>query len=171
MEYDIADTLAELVRKADSNFDHELKEQEKTLRCLECTNPYYGEWLDMGVGLLFSIFELEDHDFVRQLPELAHLSKLARRQFLKHIEAHLCECEQCALKQQYELTLNERIEEACSDNRELLIQQLEEELRNSNSHIDEPPESYFCASTSSGENSGARPPGYQYRQNPRRDGH
>jgi hypothetical protein len=171
MEYDIADTLAELVRKANSNFDRELKEQEKTLRCRECINPHYGEWLDMGVALLFSIFELEDHDFARQLPELAHLTKSARRQFLKHIEAHLCECEHCALKQQYELSLNKKIEEACSDNRELLIQQLEEELRNSDSHIDAPPASYFCASSSAGETSEARPPRFQYRQNPRRDGH
>jgi hypothetical protein len=171
MKYDIAETLAELVRKANSNFDRELEEQEKTLRCRECINPYYGEWLDMGVALLFSIFELEDHDFARQLPELAHLSRTARRQFLKHIEAHLYECEHCALKQQYELSLNEKIEEACSDNRELLIQQLEEELRTSDSHIDKPPRSYFCASNSAGETSGARPPRFQYRQNPRRDGH
>ena len=171
MEYDFTSTLAELVRKANSNFERELKEQEKTLRGLECTNPYYGEWLDMGVELLFSIFELEDHDFARQLPELAHLSKSARRQFLKHIETHLCECEHCALEQQYELALNEKIEEACSENRELLIQQLEEELRNSNSVIDESPVSYFCASSSAGDSSGARSPRYQYRQNPRRDGH
>jgi hypothetical protein len=83
----------------------------------------------MGVELLFSIFELEDHDFARQLPELAHMSTSARRQFLKHIETHLHECDHCALRQQYERSLNARIEEACSDNRELLIKQLEEELR------------------------------------------
>ena len=170
MEYDITSTVASLVRKANSNFEQELKEQEEALRCLECTNPYYGEWLDMGVELLFSTFELEDHDFARQLPELAHLSKSARREFLKHIETHLCECDHCALKQQYELALDAKIEEACSDNKELLIQQLEEELRNSNSHIDEKPESYFCASTSGGDTSGARQPHYQY-PHPRRDGH
>ena len=170
MEDDITSTIASLVRKANSNFERELKEQEETLRGLECINPYYGEWLDMGVELLFSIFELEDNDFARQLPELAHLSKSARRQFLKHIEAHLRECDHCALVQQYQVTLNAKIEEACIDNRELLIQQLEEELRNSNSHVDEKPRSYLCASTSVGNTSGARPPHYQY-PHPLRDGH
>ena len=169
MEYDIRSTIAKLVRKANSNFERELKEQEEALRCLECINPYYGEWLDMGVELLISIFELDDHDFARQLPEMAHLSKSARRQFLKQIEAHLCECDHCALQQQYELALNSQIEEACSDNRELLIQQLEEELRNSNLLIDEKPDSYLCA-CSAADTSGAQPPRYQYRQ-PRRDGH
>jgi len=171
VEYDITSTIASLVRKANSDFEREQKEQEEALRCLECTNPYYGEWLDLGVELLFSIFELEDDDFARQLPELAHLSKSARHQFLKHIEAHLCECDHCALEQQCELALDAKIEEACSDNRELLIQQLEEELRDSNFDIDEKPESYFCASTSAGDTSGARPHRYQYPQPPRRDGH
>ncbi|HKP83169.1 MAG TPA: hypothetical protein VJT69_14155 [Pyrinomonadaceae bacterium] len=168
MKYDIRSTIAHLVRKANSNFERELKEQEEVLRGLECTNPYYGEWLDMGVELLISIFKLEDHDFARQLPEMAHVSKSDRHQFLKQIEAHLCECDHCALKQQCELDLNSKIEEACSDNRELLIQQLEEELRNSNLVIDEKPESYLCAC--SADTSGAQPPRYQYRQ-PRRDGH
>ncbi len=101
MEYDITNTVAKLVRKTNSNFERELKDQEETLRGLECTNLYFAEWLAMGVELLFSIFELEDHDFARQLPKLAHLSKSARRQFLKHVEAHLRECEHCALKQHY----------------------------------------------------------------------
>lgn len=170
MEYDITSILAHLVRKANSNFERELEEQEKTLRGLECTNPYYGDWLDMGVELLFSIFELEDYDFARQLPELAHLSKPARCQFLEHVEAHLCECDYCALKQEYELALNSKIEEACNDNRELLIQQLEEELRSANSPIDGKPKSYFCASTPAGNTSGAQPPRYQYPP-PRHDGH
>lgn len=136
MEYDITDTIAILVRKADSNFERELEEQEEVLRDLKCSNPYYGEWLDMGFELLSSIFDLEDLDFARELPDLAHLSKSARGQFLRHIETHLRQCEHCALKQQYDLALNVRIEEACSDNRELLIQQLEEELRDSKPHID-----------------------------------
>ena len=131
MEYDITDTIAILVRKAASNFEQELEKYEEALRGLECINLYYGEWLEMGVELLFSIFELEDPDFARQIPELAHMSKSARGQFLKHIETHLHECDHCALRQQYERSLNARIEETCSDNRELLIQQLEEELRGS----------------------------------------
>jgi len=131
MEHDITDTIAILVRKADSNFEQELEKHEEALRGLKCINLYYGEWLEIGVELLFSIFELDDDDFARQFPELVHMSKSARGQFLKHIETHLQDCRHCALRQQYERSLNARIEEACSDNRELLIQQLEEELRSS----------------------------------------
>ncbi|HKR22020.1 MAG TPA: hypothetical protein VJS17_05455 [Pyrinomonadaceae bacterium] len=171
MEYDITDTIAILVRKADSNFEQELDEQDEALRGLECTNPYYGEWLDMGVELLFSIFELEDHDFARKLPDLAHLSKSARGQFIKHVESHLHECDHCALKQQHEQFLNSKIEEAFNDNRELLIQQLEEEeSRSSNANINETSESYLCASTTSIDASSARP-SRQYRHPPRRGGH
>lgn len=147
MDHDITDTIASLVRKANSSFERELKEQKEALRCCKCTNPSYGNWLDMGVELLFSTLELEDYDFARQLPELAHLSKSERHQFSKQIEAHLYECDHCALKQQHEFALNERIDEACSDNRELLIQQLEEELRDANSEIDETRSSYSCTST------------------------
>src|SRR6185312_12558157 len=121
MEYDITDTIADLVRKADPNFDREQKERDEALRSLECTNAYYGEWLDMGVELLFSTFELEDHDFARELPELAHLSKASRRQFLEEVTLHLHDCDHCALRQQHESALTQTIEQACSDNRELLI--------------------------------------------------
>lgn len=125
MEDDIRDTIAKLVRKADSNFERELEEQEKALRAVKCINPDYGEWLDMGVELLFSIFRLEGQAFARQLPELAHLSKSARDQFVEHLKAHLRDCDHCALKQQYELALNASIEAVCRDNRELLLEQLE----------------------------------------------
>jgi hypothetical protein len=40
MEYDITDTIAILVRKADSNFEQELEKHEEALRGLECTNMY-----------------------------------------------------------------------------------------------------------------------------------
>ena len=140
MEYDITDAVAILVRKADSNFERELEEQEAVLRGLECTNPYYGEWLDMGSELLFSIFDLGDRDFVRQLPDLAHLSRSGRRQFIQHVEEHLRQCERCAVKQQYDVALNAEIEEVCSDNKELLIKQLEEELGASKAHHERNPQ-------------------------------
>lgn len=125
MEDDIRDTIAKLVRKADSNFERDLEQQEEALRAVKCINPYYGEWFDMGVELLFSIFRLEDHAFARQLPELAHLSKSARDQFFQRLKAHLRDCDHCALQQQYELALNASIETVCRDNRELLLEQLE----------------------------------------------
>lgn len=171
MEYDITDTIADFVRKDDSNFERELEEQEAALRRLKCINPYYGDWLDMGVDLLFSIFKLEDHAFARRVPELAHLSKSTRRRFLKHLETHLRDCDPCALKRRYALALDASIEKACCDNGKLLIQQLEEELRDSSSHVDEPTESYLCASTTAIDTSGARQSRYQYRQHFRRDTH
>lgn len=167
MEHDITDTIAKLVRKADSSFGHELEQQDETLRSLKCINSFYGDWLDMGADLLFSIFKLDDAAFARQLPELAHLSKSARRQFLNRLESHLRDCDHCALRHEYEQSLNASIETVCRDNRELLVQQLKAELGESDSENDDDTESYLPASTPSIAISGVR----QYRQHDRRGGH
>jgi len=171
MQYDVTDTLAKLVRRADSNFDQEIEEQDEVLRGLKCTNPYFREWLKIGVELVFSIFELEDDDFAQELPELAHMSKTARRRFRKHLEAHIRNCDHCALKQQNEMALNAKIKEAISDNRELLLTQLQEELCDSNSQIPDTVESYLCAPTRVTNTAGTRLARFQYRQHPKGDGH
>ncbi|SRR6266446_6625063 len=124
MEYDITDTIANFVREADSDFEQQMEEHARALRRISCINPFYGRWAEMGVEYLLSAFELEDRDFAARLPALAHLTKSARRRFLKRMEDHLHDCRHCALKHQYELDLNVRIERACRENSDALLQKL-----------------------------------------------
>jgi len=122
MEYDIRDTIANFVREADANLEQRLEEQAQALREISCINPFYGSWVEMGVEFLFSALELEDSDFAARLPTLSHLSKAARQHFLERMKEHLQTCRRCGLKYQIEADLNARIELACRDNSDSLLQ-------------------------------------------------
>jgi hypothetical protein len=126
MEYDITGTIANLVIKGDSGFEQYMEDQEETLHRIKCNDLFYGGLIEMGVEVLFSLFDLEDQEFAQRLPALAHLDRSGRQQFLEQIEHHLENCEHCAIAYQNELELNARIEQVCCANREELLDQLEE---------------------------------------------
>ena len=128
MDHDITENIAHLVLTGDNSFEQHMEEQGETLRRLKCINPFYGRLIERGAELLLSLFDLDDRDFAVRLPALAHLDKPSRQQFLRAIERHLEECEHCAITYQNELDLNARIEQACCENRELILDQLEEEI-------------------------------------------
>jgi hypothetical protein len=123
MEYDIRDTIADFVRKADPDFEKHKEQREQGLGRTSCIHPNLGRWMDIGIEFLFSVLELEDRDFAIRLPILAHLSKTGRRGFLKLLKDHVHACRHCALKHKYELDLNERIEQAFQENSQFLLQQ------------------------------------------------
>ena len=124
MEYDIRDTIANFVRKADPDFEKHKEEQEQGLRRTSCINPRLGRWLDIGIEFLFSVLELEDRDFTVRLPVLAHLTKAGRRRFLKLLKDHVQVCRHCGLKHEHELDLNARIEQTFQENGQFLLRQL-----------------------------------------------
>ena len=124
MEYDIRNTIANFVRKADPLFEKHREEREQRLRRTGCINPHLGRWMDIGVEFLFSVLKLEDRDFKVRLPSLAHLSKPGRRRFLKLLQDHVQVCRHCALKLEDQLDLNSRIELAFQDNSQFLLGQL-----------------------------------------------
>ena len=124
MEYDIRDTIANFVRKADPDFEKHKEEREQGLRRTSCINPNLGRWMDIGIEFLFSVLVLEDRDFTVRLPILAHLSKTGRRRFLKLLKDHVDVCRHCALKHEYELDLNARIERTFQENSQFLLEQL-----------------------------------------------
>ena len=124
MEYDIRDTIGNFVRKADPDFEKHKEEREQGLGRTTCINPNLGRWMDMGIEFLFSVLVLEDRDFTVRLPILAHLSKTGRRRFLKLLKDHVHVCRHCALKHEYELDLNARIELTFQENSQFLLEQL-----------------------------------------------
>ena len=128
MESDIMGNIAHHVLTEGSSFEQHLEEQAEIQRRLKCINPFYGRLIERGVELLFSLFDLDDRDFAVRLPALAHVDRRGRQQFLGVLERHLDECEHCAITYQNELDLNARIEQACCDNRNSLLDQLEEEV-------------------------------------------
>jgi len=124
MEYDIRNTIADFVRKADPHFEKHREERDQVLRRTSCINPSLGRWMDIGVEFLFSVLELEDRDFTVRLPILAHLTQTDRRRFLRLLQEHVQVCHHCALKHEDELDLNARIERAFQDNSQFLLQEL-----------------------------------------------
>jgi len=124
MEYDIRSTIANIVRKADPQFEKHRKEREDRLRRVGCINPNLGRWMDVGIEFLFSVLELEDRDFKVRLPILAHLNKTSRRRFLRLLQEHVQVCRHCALKHEDEMDLNARIERAFQDNSQSLLEEL-----------------------------------------------
>jgi len=124
MEYDIRDTIANFVRKSDPDFERHKEEREQGLRRTSCINSNLGRWMDIGIEFLFSVLELDDRDFTVRLPILAHFTKTDRRRFLRLLQEHVQVCHHCALKHEDELDLNARIERACQDNSQLLLQEL-----------------------------------------------
>jgi hypothetical protein len=123
MKYDIIDQIATIVREKQSARD-EPTQPAQTANRLSCINPFYGEWVDIGVEYFFSVFELDDRDFASQIPALAHLGKSARQRFIKRMRKHLQACSCCALKHRIEINLNADIEQACRENSDFLLQQL-----------------------------------------------
>jgi hypothetical protein len=128
MKYDVIDVIADLVRQSTPDLPARLEYQAEALSELECTQPMLGRWIDeYDVNYLLSAFALADKDFAAKFPGMAHFSGHERQQFLIMLETHFERCPHCSLKRGYELELDARIEQACRQNRDSLLQLLEEE--------------------------------------------
>lgn len=128
MKSDIADIIAELVRQTNPDVDSRIAYHAEALSEVKCTRPLIGRWIDScDVEYLLSALDLADEDFASRFPVASSVKASDRRRMAAAIESHLCECQHCALKRGYELELDGRIEQACIQNRDLLLQILEEE--------------------------------------------
>jgi hypothetical protein len=132
MEYDFGNMFADLVFEADSDLRSRLEYQEEALREVGCTDPLFGRWVDaLDVSYMLAVFALKDEDFAAMFPTMAHTTERERQGFLTAMEGHFKRCRHCSLKRGYDLEMDARIERACRQNNDFLLQALAEDATDS----------------------------------------
>lgn len=127
MKLDVIERIAELVKRSTPDLPSRLEYQAEGLHEAKCLNPLVGRWIDEhGVNYLLSVFALDDKDFADSLPALAHVTEHDRKRIVATFEGHLEQCHHCSLKRGYELELDSRIERACRQDKDSLLQLLED---------------------------------------------
>lgn len=128
MKTDITNVIADLVLQSEPDLAARLEAQAEALREIECTNPVLGRWIDAhDVKYLLSTFTLDDDDFGRRFPAMAHLTRQERQRVAAALETHCDQCPHCSLKRGYDLELDARIKQAGQQNSTALLQLLEED--------------------------------------------
>jgi hypothetical protein len=129
MKPDITEVITDLVFEAEPDLTSRIESQAETLRESVCTDPErIGRWVDEhDVPYLLSVIAFGDEDFVAEFPEMARLERQERRRFVAALESHFDECPHCSLKRGYDLEMGGRVEQACQQNRSLLLRMLRDD--------------------------------------------
>jgi DNA-binding transcriptional MocR family regulator len=124
---DFDNLIIDLVRKANPDLDSRLESQAEALDELECTNPVLGKWIDeYDYEYLLAAFNLNDGEFSRNFPGMAHLNQHDRSQIIEAFEDHFDHCAHCYLKRGYDLEMNDKIERVYTTDKTLVAQYLQE---------------------------------------------
>jgi hypothetical protein len=139
MKNDLTDVIADFVFKSAPDLASRLEAQAEALAEAQCINPVVGRWVDENdVKYLLSTFALNDKDFAKRFPAMAHTSGAERQQVVATLEEHFEHCQHCSLKRGYDLELDARIKQACQRNSDFLLQVLGEDETESSKEDDHP---------------------------------
>lgn len=136
---DITEVIANFVFKSAPDLASRLEFQAEALDEAKCINPVIGRWVDENdVKYLLSTFALNDKDFAERFPAMAHTSRAERQRVAAALEKHFEHCQHCSLKRGYDLELDARINQACQQNSDFLLQLLGEDETESSKEDDHP---------------------------------
>lgn len=127
MKVTVNSALANLIRKADPEVELRLEAQANALRESRCIDYRIGKWLVDDVDYLMAVLDLDDFNFAKRFPSIAHYGEQKRLQTKAEIQHHLEYCQQCALRYGYALELDARIMRVCRENKEELLRLFDEE--------------------------------------------
>lgn len=127
MKLTVNSALANLIRQADPEVEFRLEAQANALRESRCIDYRVGRWLVDGVDYLLAVLDLDDSNFAKRFPSIAHYGEEKRQQTKAEIHRHLEYCQQCALRYGYALELDARIMRICRENKEELLRLFDEE--------------------------------------------
>ena len=128
MTIDITYKIADILRWEKPELEERLGDQAQALNENKCIDPNIGRLVDANdVKYLFSALELEDEDFAEFFPKIANIKKPERRQIIATIESHFERCKHCALKRGYDWELDAQIKNICLQNKDTLLQMLDED--------------------------------------------
>src|SRR5437588_5393483 len=104
METDFSDIIVDQVRQAEPDLDARLEAQADALTERECINPTIGQWIDAyDLNYLSAAFALDDDDFAKNFPKMAHLTQPDRERIIKALAEHVEHCPRCCLKSSYDI--------------------------------------------------------------------
>jgi hypothetical protein len=120
--------VVDLLRQDDPEVEFRLEAQEAALNEIPCRNPVVGRWItQIDVEYLLSTLDLDNISFAERFPSIGHLGHERRRQMKDEIAHHLEHCQHCSLKHSYELELDARIMRLWRQNKNSLLQLLNED--------------------------------------------
>jgi hypothetical protein len=127
MKSTINPALVNLLRQNDPEVEFRLEAQEAALKEIPCRNPIVGRWItQIDVEHLLSALDLDDISFAERFPSIAHLGHERRQRMKDEFAHHLDHCQHCSLKHSYELELDARIMRLWRQNKDSLLQLLDE---------------------------------------------
>ena len=128
MKSTINPALVNLLRQNDPEVEFRLEAQEAALKEIPCRNPIVGRWItQIDVEHLLSALDLDDISFAERFPSIAHLGHERRQRMKDEFAHHLDHCQHCSLKHSYELELDARIMRLWRQNKDSLLQLLDED--------------------------------------------
>lgn len=124
---DITFIIADLLHEAIPNLELRSDYQAEALQENLCTVPEIGRLVDSNdVKYLLSALALENEDFASSFPNISQIEKQERMEFVAVMEDHFERCGHCARKRGYDLELNDQITRVCRENKDPLLELLEE---------------------------------------------
>lgn len=126
MKLTVNSALANLIRQ-DPEVEFRLEAQANALRESRCIDYRMGQWLVDDVDYLMAVLDLDDFNFAKRFPSIAHYGEQKRQQTKAEIKHHLEFCQQCALRYGYALELDARIMRVCRENKEGFLRLFDEE--------------------------------------------
>ncbi|HKR13051.1 MAG TPA: hypothetical protein VJT15_13410 [Pyrinomonadaceae bacterium] len=127
MNLTVNSALANLIRQADPEVEFRLEAQADALRDSRCIDYRLGQWLVDDVDYLTAVLDLDDFNFTKRFPSIAHYDEQKRQQMKAEIQHHLEFCQHCALRYGYALEMDARILRVCQENKEDLLRLFDEE--------------------------------------------
>ena len=127
MKLTVNSTLANLIRKADPEVEFRFEAQANALKESRCINYQIGQWLVDDVDYLMAVLDLDDINFAKRFPSIAHYGEQKRNETKAEIQHHLEFCQHCALRYGYTLELDARIMRVCRGNKEDILRLFDEE--------------------------------------------
>jgi hypothetical protein len=124
---DIADVVVGHVHASNSDLGSRLKVQERELARIKCIDPAIGRWIDANdLNYLQAAFDLDDKEFAARYPTLPPTTKAGRKELMRAFRRHVKACPHCRLKNEFDLELDKMVNEALAENREALLELLNE---------------------------------------------
>jgi hypothetical protein len=127
MKLTVNSALANLIRQADPEVEFRLEAQADALRESRCIDFRIGQWLVDGVDYLMAVFDLDDCNFAKRFPSIAHYGEQKRHETKAELQHHLEYCQHCSLRYGYALELDARIMRVCRENKDDILRLFDEE--------------------------------------------
>lgn len=126
MNEDIGDFIASLVCNREDDLPTRLQYQVEALAESACSEPSLGQLIDeTPVSLLMAALAASDQELAEVFPTLSRFALGERQEIRERLDDHFEKCLHCSLKRGYDHEMDNRIEQACHENKDELLRLLD----------------------------------------------